>query len=264
MLRPDDLARSVQWERWTPGPGVDAWVENHWGVRWALPAGETFTSSVLPHPTVHLTVERPARPQLGTRVLTGVPTSRYDTDLTGEGWVVGAKFRPGAFTALTGVPARALRDTAVDADSLLPTEMTVRLTAVTPESWDEAAVSSLENALSVLTGKDPDDEYFFLLDVFGSMVADPGLLTVEQVASLNGVGMRHLQRLFAHYVGVTPKWVLSRFRMHDVVSALDEGSPAGLAELAAEFGWYDQAHFTRDFTRLVGVTPREYRRPAHH
>nr|WP_240189371.1 helix-turn-helix domain-containing protein [Nakamurella flavida] len=75
--------------------------------------------------------------------------------------------------------------------------------------------------------------------------------------------MRHLQRLFAHYVGVTPKWVLSRFRMHDVVSALDAGSTAGLAELAAEFGWYDQAHFTRDFTRLVGVTPREYRRPVH-
>jgi AraC-like DNA-binding protein len=77
-----------------------------------------------------------------------------------------------------------------------------------------------------------------------------------------GLGTRSLQRLFEKYVGVSPKWVLSRYRMHDVVTRLDEGYDGSLADLAAEHGWFDQAHFTREFTELVGVPPSAYVRPT--
>ncbi len=75
-----------------------------------------------------------------------------------------------------------------------------------------------------------------------------------------GVGTRTLQRLFERYVGVTPKWVLSRYRMHDVVTDLDAGYGGSLADLATKYGWFDQAHFTREFTDLVGVPPGTYQR----
>jgi AraC-like DNA-binding protein len=47
--------------------------------------------------------------------------------------------------------------------------------------------------------------------------------------------------------------------MHDAVAAIDAGYTGSLTELAHEHGWYDQAHFIRDFTALVGVTPGQYR-----
>jgi AraC-like DNA-binding protein len=50
--------------------------------------------------------------------------------------------------------------------------------------------------------------------------------------------------------------------MHDVVTDLDEGYTGPLSDLALRYGWYDQAHFTRDFTELVGVTPGQYRADA--
>ena len=75
----------------------------------------------------------------------------------------------------------------------------------------------------------------------------------------HALSTRRLQRLFARYLGVGPKWVLARYRMHDVVAALDAGHAGSLAELAVAHGWYDQAHFTRDFTALVGTTPARYR-----
>jgi len=53
--------------------------------------------------------------------------------------------------------------------------------------------------------------------------------------------------------------VLARYRMHDVVSTIDAGYDGTLTDLAHQFGWYDQAHFTRDFTALVGVPPGSYR-----
>ena len=91
---------------------------------------------------------------------------------------------------------------------------------------------------------------------------DRTLVRVAQVTERHGLSTRRLQRLFARYVGVGPKWVLARHRMHDVVAALDAGHEGSLADLAAEHGWYDQAHFTRDFRALVGVTPARYREGA--
>jgi transcriptional regulator GlxA family with amidase domain len=74
--------------------------------------------------------------------------------------------------------------------------------------------------------------------------------------------VRALQRLFAAYVGMGAKAVLARFRLQDAVAAIDAGQVDGLAELAAQLGWFDQAHFTRDFRAVVGVTPATYLRRA--
>ena len=54
--------------------------------------------------------------------------------------------------------------------------------------------------------------------------------------------------------------MLSRYRMHDVVTDLDAGYGGSLADLATKYGWFDQAHFTREFTDLVGVPPGTYQR----
>jgi transcriptional regulator GlxA family with amidase domain len=57
---------------------------------------------------------------------------------------------------------------------------------------------------------------------------------------------------------VGPKWVLQRFRLQDAQLMLDEGGVTDLAALAASLGWFDQAHFTRDFPAVVRVPPRAY------
>jgi AraC-like DNA-binding protein len=119
-------------------------------------------------------------------------------------------------------------------------------------------MAAAEDGLAALAGE-PDPRYDHLLDVVADMLADRTLLTVAEVGERHGAGVRTLQRLFTHFVGVGPKAVLARYRMHDAVSELDEGWDGTLTDLAHRYGWYDQAHFTRDFTALVGVTPGRYR-----
>jgi len=58
-------------------------------------------------------------------------------------------------------------------------------------------------------------------------------------------------------IGLSPKWLLQRRRLHDAVEALKAG-PGTLAEVAAELGYADQAHFTHDFRTVTGMTPGEY------
>jgi transcriptional regulator GlxA family with amidase domain len=90
------------------------------------------------------------------------------------------------------------------------------------------------------------------------MFGDRTLVRVDQVAREAAMSTRSLQRLFAGYVGLSPKAVLARYRLQDAAASIDAGEVTDLAGLAAELGWFDQAHFSRDFRSVVGMPPSAY------
>jgi AraC-like DNA-binding protein len=257
ILRPDQLAQHVTLERAECADALAPWVENYWSLQWDLPAGSSYLSSTLPHPACNLSVERGIRREgVGEDpvVVTGVVTKRFDVTIRDQGWVYAAKFRPGGLAALTGAHARDLRDATVTASSVFDRADTDALRDLTGMSEGKRVFDDLLGRLAT----DPSDDYLLLLEVIAAMLADRSLLRVAEVEERCGVGTRTLQRLFQRYVGVSPKWVLSRYRMHDVVTDLDAGYGGSLADLAAKYGWFDQAHFTREFTELVGTPPGAY------
>ncbi|MGI3782693.1 MAG: helix-turn-helix domain-containing protein, partial [Janthinobacterium lividum] len=234
----------------------------HWLLRWDLPDGVSHASQVLPHPTCNLTVERgvrrPGSPPVAVLV-TGPVTRRFDVETAGNGWVWGVRFRPGGLPALAGLEASRLAERSVAAAEVLPSDVVAALDGLhdtgAPVEADRARVEAALRPL--VTGPDPEHE--LVLALVGEMLADRTLVRVAQVTERHQISTRRLQRLFARYLGVGPKWVLARYRLHDVVAALDADRHASLADLSAEHGWYDQAHLTREFTALVGVPPGRYR-----
>lgn len=66
------------------------------------------------------------------------------------------------------------------------------------------------------------------------------------------------QRLFAEYVGIGPKWVIRRCRLHEVTERLATSAEIDWASLAVEIGYADQAHFVRDFKEMFGESPTWY------
>lgn len=265
ILRPDELARHASVERVAAGAALDRYVENHWCLRWDLPDGASYASETLPHPACTLSVELGTpRPGVGEDrvVVTGVVTRRFDVTLSGSGWVLGTKFRPGGLAALTGGRARDWTDRTLPAAGVLPETALAPLRALAARDAPAEAVAVVEEALGDLVPDDPDPTYGALLRLVGLMLADRDLQRVSQLEEVSGWSRRGLERAFATYVGATPKWVLARYRVHDVVTALDAGYDGSLADLAAAYGWYDQAHFGREFTALVGVPPSRYRARA--
>lgn len=88
----------------------------------------------------------------------------------------------------------------------------------------------------------------------------PSLFRVDQLAAELGLSVRSVQRLFAEYVGASPKWVLRRARLHEAATRAEQGTTVDWATLAADLGYADQAHLTRDFTATVGAPPARYAR----
>jgi AraC-like DNA-binding protein len=260
VLRPVETAAHTDLRRDAPvSEPLRPFVERYWSVRWDLTGQPPFRSEVLSHPSVNVSVESGTDPHFGVVMpavlLHGVVTRRFSIDLTGTGRVNAVKFRPGGFTALTGaLPAR---------NSIAPLGLELGIPAerlltdvLEPEDDDDRA-AVLDAALAPLA-TEPPDAYLDLLGLVGAMIEDRELVRVDQVAALGGMSVRSLQRLFAGYVGVSPKAVLARYRLQDAAAAIDAGEVHDLAGLATSLGWFDQAHFSRDFRAVVGVTPSAY------
>jgi AraC-like DNA-binding protein len=260
ILRPAEVAEQANLRRDTRvAEPLRPFVERYWSVRWDFTGKPPYRSEVLSHPSVNVSVESGTQPRFGfpmpAVLVHGVVTRRFTVDLVGVGRVTAVKFRPGGFAAFTGVlPAR-------NGVTRLGTELGVPaarlLAAVTAEDDDDARTAVLDEALAPLA-PEPSDPYVDLLGIVGRMADDRGLVRVDQVADLAGMGVRTLQRLFATYVGVSPKAVLARYRLQDAAAAIDDGTVDDLAGLAASLGWFDQAHFSREFRSVVGMTPSAY------
>jgi AraC-like DNA-binding protein len=260
VLRPAETAEQADLRRDAPvSEGLRPFVERYWSVRWDLTGKPPFRSEVLSHPSVNLSVESGSEPRFGFAMpavlLHGVVTRRFSVDLTGAGRVTAVKFRPGGFTALTGdLPGRNTVEPLGDRLGVPGSRLLADVLG--PEDDDDRA-AALDAVLAPLA-TDPPDAYLDLLGLIGAMISDRGLVRVDQVAALGGMGVRTLQRLFAGYVGVSPKAVLARYRLQDAAAVIDAGEVNDLAGLATSLGWFDQAHFSRDFRAVVGITPSAY------
>jgi AraC-like DNA-binding protein len=120
-----------------------------------------------------------------------------------------------------------------------------------------AMVTLVEDFLASRLPPDPDPQAVQVAAMVREMTADHSLVRVEHAAARFDLSPRTLQRLFAEYVGVSPKAVLRRARLHEAAQRADDGS-VDWAALAADLGYSDQAHLTRDFTAVVGVPPSRY------
>jgi AraC-like DNA-binding protein len=175
----------------------------------------------------------------------------------GEGWVFGVKFRPAGFRGLFSGALSALTDRVLPVGAVLgPSagEAAAQISAA-PDLDTRIGIAEafLGARLSPLV-----EEVARVRDLVERMAVDRSLLRVEDAAAILGAPARTLQRRFRRDVGVGPKWVIRRYRLHEAAEQLKGPDPPPLAGLAAALGYADQAHFARDFKAVVGRTPAAF------
>lgn len=255
ILRPDAGRARFELNRRPPSDDLAGHVECHWSVRWDLGANPPFTQEILPHPCVNLVAEP------GLVAVYGIPLGRSPHTIEGTGIAIGTKFRPGGFGGFLDRPASELNGRTVglgDVFGAAGRKLERRLAGL--DGDDEAAhIETVEDFLRERRPA-PDPRYELVRAVVDDMlVAAPGT-TVTELAERHAVTPRTLQRAFAEFVGVGPKWVLRRYRMHVAAERIASGEAEDGASLALDLGYFDQSHFVRDFTAQIGVSPRAYER----
>jgi AraC-like DNA-binding protein len=219
-------------ERHTPIPGVLAWSRE---------GGAAEVTRVLPDGCMDLMAID------GVLVVAGPDTSAF---LSRSNDIVAIRFAPGLAPRVLGVPAVALRDQRVALADL----------------WPRAEVSAVADAVA-------HDGLRGLESVAAQRVqpVDPVVpevlagvrrgLAVGAIARATGLGERQLNRRCRLAFGYGPRTLARVLRLRRAVARIrDDGA---LADIAAECGYADQAHLSREIRALAGCTPTALR-PAKH
>jgi AraC-like DNA-binding protein len=226
-------------------------VGHCWCVSWDLRGHAPYTQRILPHPSNHFVVEA-AR----SRIVC-VSTEVYAYTFHGSGRIFGIAFRPASFRLFLGKPVASILNQELPIESVfgIPGQALAEELLGIDNNQDLVDVTS-----QFLRGSRPEMDPLVekLNQLVNQITTDRQIVRVEQAAERFGVSRRTLERLFNDYVGVSPKWVIRRYRLHEAAGRLANESDLNLAVLAQELGYFDQSHFTREFTRVVGRPPGAY------
>jgi len=270
IVDPATMLDLVEFARYPVGEALDGLVEWFWSVAWDLPADTTHDQQVLNHPAGNISVGTiddagvaldPAEGRLY-----GVQRTLSSRRLSGAGWTVAARTTVGGLGVFLGGPARDAADrqlTLAAIPGLDGAELTERVIGTEDNA---GRVDRLRDGLAQVVERRDDSviaEAREVVGLVGVIEHDRSICQVEQLARQAGVSVRSLQRLFDLHVGASPSFVIRRWRIIEAAEAARSAAEAGAdwrgwAAVAAELGYADQAHLTRDFTSTLGVPPTAY------
>jgi AraC-like DNA-binding protein len=220
-----------------PAPDLAMWVARYWIVAWEYE--RPYRQLVVPYPNVHLSFHK------DSAGVHGVSSGHVFQVLDGVGGVFGIAFRPGCFRPFLGRAVASITDREIPMGEVFDGE---------PKALEVPAVEDFLRA----NLPEPDARAESAAAMVERITAAPEIMRVDMLAKEFETTVRQVQRLFNEYVGVGPKWVIRRYRLHEVTERMAQGAAVDWAGLAADLGYADQAHFTRDFTSMFGETPTKY------
>ncbi len=254
ILDPEGHRAKITLDRYAPSESLADFVEHYWVVAWNLPRGETYRAENLPYPSVHLVFE-------GARsYVQVVHTGMFVYTARGSGRVFAVKFRPGGFFPFFEAPVSRLTNRRLAAGLVLGAAGRRLAAAIAGHEDVDHRIRVTED---FLLGLRPSlDGRGELVNEVVEHIASGGVWKVASLEERFAMSARALQHIFNRYVGVGPKWVIRRFRIHEALERLHSGGAIDTGRLALDLGYTDQAHFIKDFKALTGRTPAGYNRAA--
>lgn len=236
--------RTIRW--FQPSDELAPYVQRIWFAQWSISNGQRRQQAVLPHPSANLV--------FGTSdaSILGVVTTAATQYLEGDGVACGAKLQPGALKAFGIERPSVLRGKFAPALPLLGGRP--------PTLGDTSPERMVADIDAYLRSRNPrHDLISSRAKAIVEFVEDNReIVSVSQIAEVFGLSIRSIQDICCRALGVSPKWLIRCFRIQDALELLEKGDTSGLADVALELGYFDQAHFTRDFKQVTGITPGRY------
>ncbi|MDQ0376689.1 helix-turn-helix domain-containing protein [Amycolatopsis thermophila] len=154
--------------------------------------------------------------------------------------------------ALFGVPTAELSGYVVDLAELGPAQLPERL-AESP-TWDDRFAVLDDVFRRGLADHEPSREVTW---AWRRLARSGGLVRVEALAREIGWSRRQFAERFRRELGLSPKQAARVLRFERAADRLRR-APTALATLAADCGFYDQAHLSNEWRALAGCSPRTW------
>ncbi|MGB0564247.1 MAG: helix-turn-helix domain-containing protein [Spirulinaceae cyanobacterium] len=232
-------------------PELAGYIYCYWTIEGQVPPGSDYWYTIVPDGCIDILINC-LRFEGAIAAGTNVAVDR--TPFHSDVHYFGLRFLPGAIHNFIDFPAA----DAVSRMALIQTMAPQWKVELSEQLFEQPSTSeriSVANRLMVQLLRrrnftfDPR-----LAGAIHQMVVHRGQVNLEGNRDL-GVSPRHLRRLFHDYLGIRPKQLARIIRFQYAMQLLQQD--AGLDELLA-LGFYDQAHFIREFKAMTGASPTHF------
>ncbi|GAA3592360.1 helix-turn-helix transcriptional regulator [Klugiella xanthotipulae] len=189
----------------------------------------------------------------GTLVIAGPDTRAHVFASAAPSTIIGLRYAPGILPLLLGTPAHLLVNQRVPLAEVAPRPLTDALLLAVDGA--RAPGRALEAAWLPLLGELGATERGFPREALRLTRAGYGAAAAARALNLSE---RQLYRRSINTFGYGLRTLGRVLRLQDAVATLSRTPGIPLAQLAAEVGYTDQSHLTREFRSLAGVTPGDY------
>jgi len=263
MSNTQDTALShLGFQRFAPSAKLAPYIQSYWFIQ---SEQQSINTSEYLHPDGGMSITFNYSDSLkfddgadvGGTLFDGAHISSRAMHLKGKFDVVGIRFLPAGARAFLAMPLNELKSELLPSSDIpllgheelyqkLADASSYREKTSLIETWlfniinpEQAATKAVNASLTILN-------------------KHHGAIAISSMAKQLDVNQRRLERLFNDQVGLTAKEYARNIRIKQARTYLKQHPHLSLADIAYELGFFDQAHFSKQFKQVVGISPKAY------
>lgn len=178
----------------------------------------------------------------------------FELQATGKIGVFGVRFHPAGLYPFVGFDISLITDNTIATSEVWPGQEECIEAAMLNSSTEKRIAFAETFLLEHFQPRKVDET---VTNCVNAIIRESGNGSVENLTDTLGIGRRALERRFSASVGLSPK-LLARIVRFNHALRLIENNDFSFTTVAYEGGFYDQAHFIRDFKDITGLNPKQY------
>lgn len=187
----------------------------------------------------------------------GQITEPLEIQATGVTGIFSVRFFPNGFDPFSIFPIESLENKANPLSILFPSHGELLEMQILNANDTSERIQIIESFLIDALKKEDTVDRVSTLSV-ERLLQSRGQLKIENLSVELNISRRSLERKFSSVIGMSPKQFAKVIRLQACLQLMEKGEYKSLTSLAYESGYFDQAHFIKDFKEFTGVSPKEF------
>jgi AraC-like DNA-binding protein len=188
----------------------------------------------------------------------GISCNYFDVATRGESGVIAVTFLPGGASRFLRFPLSDLEDSSVSLSDIFNSRIKETEERVCTASSNKERIQIIEQFLTECFRQVKTPDLQLIERCVELITQTRGQMRSSDLSRRLSVTDKSLERKFSSYLGKTPKQFIRIIRFQSVIQNLSCAGPKDLTRFTYDNGYFDQAHFIKDFKSLSGYTPREF------
>ncbi|HEY1045110.1 MAG TPA: helix-turn-helix domain-containing protein [Bacteroidia bacterium] len=187
----------------------------------------------------------------------GQITKPLEIEATGTSNIFSVRFHPDGFLPFSSIPLKELENKANDLTDIFGTKGNQLASDVLSEIDTDSRIKVIESFLLNELNEDLVKDKI-AKDTVETIFKVNGQTSIEELSQKLNVNRRQIERKVMQSIGLSPKQLSKTIRLNNTLKSIIKADNTTLTEIALENGYFDQAHFIKDFKELTGLTPKQF------